>query len=253
MKNVFVIAGKDLRLGFVTPVAYVVIAGFMFLAGFFFFTLLQQFNTMLAQAAMMQNMKPSLNEWVVLPFFQTMQVVLLFLVPILTMRAIAEEKRTGTFELLATSPVSASDIVLGKFVALGVMSFVMLLFSFLFPVVLVVFADPEVEPIIVGCLGLTLFTLALVSLGVAVSSVTRSQTVAGVVGLVLMLLFYVVDAPAQQLEGAPAELLKYLAPTTHSDAMFKGLLQGADIVYFLSVVCFGLFFANRVLDAQRWR
>lgn len=253
MRNVLVIARRDIGSAFVTPVAYVVLTGFMLLSGFFFFTLLQNFNAELTQSTLMKGPTPNLNEWVVYPFFQTLQIVLIFLVPILTMRSIAEEKRAGTFELLSTSPVSAGEIVLGKFIALAVVSGVMLMLSFIFPAVLVFYADPETAPVLVACLGMLLFTFSFVSIGLAVSATTKSQTVAGVVGLVLLLIFYVIDAPAQQLGGTVAQVFRYLSPSLHADLLLKGVLQSSDLVYFLSVIFTGIFVANRVLDAQRWR
>jgi ABC-2 type transport system permease protein len=253
MRNIFSIAGRDIKASFVTPVAYVVFTGYLLLSGFFFFTLLQQFNPMSEQAAMLRDITPNLNEWVVSPFYQTMEIVLIFLVPLLTMRAVAEEKHSGTFELLATSPVTVNEIVLGKALAIGFVSFVMLLLSFVFPAVLIFYADPEVPPVFIGFLGLLLFTWSFAALGLAVSSCTRSQTVAGIVSLVLLLIFYVIDAPASQLGPRAGAMMKYLAPTTHVEMMLKGVLQGSDLVYFASVIIFGLFVANRVLDAQRWR
>ena len=253
MKSIFSIAGRDIRSSFVTPVAYAVISGYVLLSGFFFFTLLQQFNSLSSQAAMMQNLTPNLNEWVIYPFYQTMEIVLIFLVPLLTMRSIAEEKQNGTFEMLVTSPLSVNQIVLGKALGVFFVSTVMILLSAIFPLVLVFLADPEAKPIFIGMFGLTLFAWAFVALGIAVSAFTKSQTVAGVVSLVLLLVFYVIDAPASQLSGGPAAFVKYLAPANHCELMLKGVLQGSDLVYFMSVILFGLFVANRALDGQRWR
>ena len=247
------IAARDVRSAFVTPIAYVVIAGFMLLAGFFFFTILQEFTPMAAQANMLRDVIPNLNEWVVTPYYNVLEVVLIFLVPLLTMRSIAEEKHNGTFEMLITSPLKVSDIVLGKAIAAAVVTFIMLLLSFIFPVVLMIFADPEIKPVFIGFLGLVLFAWSFVAIGVAVSAFTKSQTVAGVVSLVVLLVFYSADAPVQHLTGLPSAILSYLAPGTHTEMMLKGVIYGADIVYFLSVIAFGLFLANRALDAQRWR
>lgn len=257
MRNAFVIAGKDLRSAVVTPVAYVVFTGYLLLSAFFFFTLLQQFNSMADQAALMPKLSPNLNDWVVVPFYQTMQIVLIFLVPLLTMRAIAEEKNQGTFEMLVTSPLTISDIVIGKTLSICLQVVVMLLSSFVFPILLVVYGDPahppELVPIIVGMFGLVLFGCSFSAIGIAVSACTRSQTVAGVLSLVLLLVFFVVDAPASQLTGTPAAVIRYIAPSGHAELLFKGVVQGSDIVYFLTVILFGVFFTNRVLDAERWR
>ena len=253
MKTLLTVAAKDIRSSFVTPVAYVAIAGFVLLSGFFFFTLLQQFNSISAQAALFKDINPNLNEFVVNPFYSTMEIVLIFLVPLLTMRSFAEERSQGTFELLMTSPITPTALVWGKFLAVSVVCTVMLLLSLVFPGVLVIYSDPEVGPIFVGFVGLLLFALSFCAIGVAISSFTSSQAVAGVVGLVTLLIFYVIDAPAGQLTGPLHSFFKYISPTNHSEMFLKGVVQSSDIVYFISVIFIGLFVANRVIDAQRWR
>ncbi len=253
MNGALAIAARDIRSNFVTPIAYAVMAGFLLLSGFFFFTLLQDFNPLVEQAALMRELTPNLNEWVVTPYFLVLQVILIFLVPLLTMRSVAEEKHNGTFEMLATSPVSVGSIVLGKALGAAFVILVMLLLSFIFPLVLIFFTTVETKPILVGFLGLILFAWSFASLGIAVSSFTKSQTVAGVISLVLLLVLFSADAPAAQIGGRTAEILKYLAPTAHSEMMLKGVLNGADLTYFMSVIFVGLFIANRALDAQRWR
>jgi ABC-2 type transport system permease protein len=253
MRSLLTIAAKDIRSSFVTPIAYVAIAGFILLSGFFFFTLLQNFNLISAQAALYKNLNPNLNQFVISPFYETMEIVLIFLVPLLTMRSFAEERSQGTFELLMTSPVSPTALVWGKFLAVSVVCTIMLLLSLVFPGVLVIYSDPEVAPVFVGFLGLVLFALSFAAIGVAISSFTSSQAVAGVVGLVTLLIFYVIKAPADQLTGPLHSFFRYIAPTTHSEMFFKGVIQSSDVVYFLSVILLGLFVANRVVDTQRWR
>lgn len=253
MKNELTIAIRETRSAFVTPLAYIVISSFLVLSGFFFFSLLQQFNGLTAQASMMQNAHPSLNDWVVKPYYQTLEIILIFLLPVLTMRLIAEEKRCGTFELLLTSPLTSGEIVLGKFLGTATVVGIMLLLSFVYPLALVIFADPELYPILIGFFGVVLFAYAYSALGIAISAFSRSQTSAGVLGLVLFLVFYVIDAPAESVGALPASILRFLAPSNHAEAMLKGVLTGTDIVYFSSLILFGLFMANRAIDAQRWR
>jgi ABC-2 type transport system permease protein len=253
MKAALAIAAREIKSNFVTPTAYVIIAGFMLIAGFFFFTLVQQFNNILAQAAMMPDVSPSLNEWVITPYYQTLEVVMLFLVPILTMRALAEEKRSGTFELLITSPLSTTEIVLGKFLGVAFIVLVICVAAFGFPLVLIAFADPEVAPAVVGFIGIFLFSLSFTAIGLAISAFTKSQTVAGVVSLVVLLLFYVIDAPAAHLGEFGASLLHAIAPGDKTKMLLQGVITGSDVTYFFSIIAVGLFFANRALDAHRWR
>lgn len=253
MKNIITIAGREIRSSFVTPLAYVVVAGFLLLSGFFFFTLLQSFNSALAQAVMMPDMNPSLNEWVVTPFFQTLQIVLIFLLPVMTMRSIAEEKSSGTYELLATSPISTTELVLGKFAGIALVVSVMLLLSFVFPGMLLAVSDPEAPPVLVGFFGLLLFAWAFTALGIAVSSFTSSQAVAAITGLVLFLLFFVIDAPAAKAGEQLGALLHYIAPSAQCEEFMKGVVSSSATIYFLSLMALGLFVSVRSLEAQRWR
>ena len=253
MRTILRIAAKEIKINFVTPLAYIICAGFMVVSGFFFFSLLQQFNTVVSQAAMIRKISPNLNEWVIVPYYQTLEIVLIFLIPILTMRSLAEEKKTGTFELLLTSPISMGQLVWGKLLGAAAIVVLMLLTSFIFCLLLITFSDPEVAPILVGFLGVVLFAIAFTFLGVAISSFTSSQAIAGVVSLVVLLLFYVIDAPAGKLPSTLGQFLQYLAPTGHSLNFFKGILSSKDIIYFLSLMFVGVFVANRSLDAQRWR
>ncbi len=253
MKKILFLAEKELRISFVTPLAYVVMAGFLLLSGFFFFTLLQEYNSQLSQSAMLRELCPSLNELVIEQYYHVLEIVLIFIIPILTMRAISEEKQHGTFELLVTSPLNSTQIVLGKFLGICGVVLAMLGLSFAFPMVLIVFSDPEVAPILVGFLGLVLYATSFVAIGLAVSAFTKSQTIAGIVSLVLLLLLSVLDAPAAKLDGYSAAVFTYLDPSTHLDFLFRGVLTGADLFYFLSITLLGLFIANRILEAQDWR
>ena len=253
MKKIISIASKEIKSSFFTPFAYVIFAGFLLLSGFFFFTLLQQFNGVLAQQSPIKGEQISLNKWVVMPFYQTLEIVLIFLIPLLTMRSFAEERQVGTFEMLMTSPLSVSEIVLGKFLGISTVIFAMLLLSFSFPTALMLFSDPEVLPIFVGFFGLCLFSFSFVPLGIAVSSFCKSQTIAGFISLILLLVFYIIAAPAEKLQGAMAKMLLYVSPSSHTEVFLKGVITGSDVVYFFSVIAFGLFLANRILDAERWR
>ena len=253
MKTLLV-AAKEVRSSFVTPVAYVVLAGFMILSGYFFFTLVDEYNSALRAAAMIPDFKTNLNQWIIIPFYRTLQVLILFLVPVLTMRLVTEEKRTGTFELLMTSPLSVESIVLGKFLGTCAIIILMFLLVSVFPLALILFADPEVAPIFVGLFGLILYACSFVAIGVSVSALTSSQTIAGVVTFIVLLLFFMLESSAVKLgETLGGKIVYYLSPTHHVELLITGVISGSDIVYFLSVIAVGLFAANRVLEAHRWR
>jgi ABC-2 type transport system permease protein len=259
MKSVKAIAGREILSFFVSPVAYFVIAGFVLLAGYFFFNLVLLFQHMLVRIQSMpfvQQEAPSVNRWVIESFYQTMVVVLVFLVPMLTMRTIAEEKRRGTFELLVTSPLSVGDIVIGKYLGIAFVLLVMNTLILGFPLLLVTLSgvDVELPPILSGYAGLVGISLAFASLSMAVSCFTENQIVAAISGMVTLLLFYVIHSPAQAMDpGVVSSVLNYLSPIMQLRDLVRGVVSLQSIAYFLSVISMGIFLSQRALEAYRWR
>lgn len=256
MRNIVAICKRELLSFFVSPIAYFVITGFILLAGFFFFNYLAMFGAMLRMyQGMPYGMGPdlNLNQTVIEGYYQTLIIILVFLIPLLTMRVLAEEKRRGTFEMLITSPVSVLQIVLGKFLSLAVTIGVMLLLSFVFPLLLIATANPEVAPIFSGFLAVLLCALGFAAIGMAVSSFTENQIVAGVSSMVTLLLLYVIQAPSESLGGTGAEILKYISPVQQVQDLVKGVVTVTSLVYFVSLMVLGLFLSQRALEAYRWR
>lgn len=258
MRNIISIFRRETLAFFVSPVAYFVIAGFVLLAGYFFFNLLQMYNLILARYAMMPQMgmqAPNLNQWVVEGYYHTLLIILVFLIPVLTMRTIAEEKRRGTFELLATSPLSVREIVIGKFLGVGFIVLLMVALVAIFPLLLVYFGNPgpEWKPIVSGLVGVLLCALGFASVGIAISAFTENQVIAAVTSMVALLLLYVIHSPAEALGGAMGDLLVYLSPVMQARDLLKGVISLKAIIYFLSLITLGLFLSQRALDAQRWR
>lgn len=257
MRTIVAICKRELLSFFVSPIAYFVITGFTLLVGFFFFNYLAFFARMYEMSQMMAfgggGELPNLNQMVIEGLYQTILVILVFLVPLLTMRILAEEKRRGTFELLITSPVSIREIVLGKFLGLAVVLILMLGISGIFPLLLTVYGSPEVPPILAGFLGVVLCALSFASIGMAVSSFTENQIVAGVSSMVVLLLLYVIQAPAESMGGNAATILKYLSPIEQVQDLLRGVLSLQSITYFVSLTVLGLFLSQRALEAHRWR
>ena len=184
MKNALSIAGKELAAYFVQPVAYVVLTVFLLLGGFFFFELLSYFQIVLQMYAAMQNPQVlehmNLNQRVIEPLLHNLSIVLVILVPAITMRTFAEEKRTGTYEFLLTAPVRTGEIVAGKFIAAAAFMLIMIGLAAIFPIILVIFGNPEVGVMVAGYLGLFLLSLCFVAVGVlfwALDSPTRHEIV----------------------------------------------------------------------------
>lgn len=256
MRTIWAICKRELLAFFVSPIAYFVITGFTLLVGFFFFNHLSYFAQLVEMSAMISlrgRDLPNLNQTVIEGVYQTMVVILVFLIPLLTMRTIAEEKKKGTFELLITSPVSVSQIVLGKFLSIAIVLIVMLSVNLIFPALLITYGDPEILPIVSGFLGLVLCSLGFASIGMAVSSFTENQVVAGVISMVTLLLLYVIQAPAESLGGTAAEVVRYLSPVDQLQDLLRGIITLKSITYFVSLIVVGLFLSQRALEAYRWR
>lgn len=256
MRNVFAICRREIFAFFVSPVAYLVISGFVLLSAYFFFNLLGMYNLMLAQYSMMPSgaaSAPNLNQWVVEGYYHTLLIILVFLIPMLTMRVVAEERRLGTFELLATSPLKVSEIVLGKFLGVGFVVLLMVLAAGIFPLLLCIFGNPEVKPILCGLAAVALCALGFTSLGVAISAFTENQIVAAVSGMVVLLLLYVIQQPAESVGGNIAAVLNYLSPVMQAKDMIRGVVSLQNLVYFASLMGLGIFVCQRALEAQRWR
>jgi len=257
MKNALTIAAKELRSYFVSPIAYVVLTGYLLLAGWFFFNLLSRFNLLISMYTAMRNpeaqLRLNLNDFVITPLLHNLSVILVILIPVITMRSFAEEKRAGTYELLMTSPLSISEIVAGKF--LGAVGFlvVMLGLTGVYPLMLLSFGNPELPIIASGYLGLFLLAVSFVSIGLLTSSLTDNQIIAAVSCLVSLLLLYVISWPAETAGPTMAAVLKYLSLTEHFGEMVKGVIDTKDLVYFASVIVLALYLTHRSVESIRWR
>lgn len=257
MKNALAIAGREIRSYFVSPIAYVVLTGFLLLGGWFFFNLLSRFSYLVQLYSSFQNPaaleRLNLNEFVVAPLLHNLSIVLVILVPVITMRAFAEEKRTGTFELLLTSPLRVGEIVAGKFLAALVFVAVMLSLTGIYPALLVAYGDPELGVILSGYLGLFLLATSFVSVGLLTSSLTENQIIAAVSCLVALLLLYVIGWPAETAEATLGAVLKHLSISEHYAELVKGIVDTKDLAYFASLIVAALFLTHRSVESVRWR
>jgi ABC-2 type transport system permease protein len=257
VKNTLAIAGKELRAYFVSPIAYVVLTGFLLLGGWFFFNLLARFNFLLTIYSSMRNpeaqLRLNLNEFVIAPLLHNLSVVLVILVPVITMRSFAEEKRSGTYELLMTSPLSITEIVAGKFLGAFVFLLIMVGLTAIYPLILLMYGNPEMGIIVAGYVGLLLLATAFVTVGLLTSSFTENQIIASVSCLVLLLLLYVISWPADTAGATLGAVLKYLSLTEHFGEMVKGVIDTKDLVYFFTVIALSLFLTHRSVESVRWR
>jgi len=260
MKNSLAIARKELNVYFATPIAYVMFTLFVVIGSYFFLRLLGAY-----QQASLQYMRFNSPEMmnrlnfqdaIFRNLFGNLGVILIFIVPFLTMRLIAEEKGSKTIELLYTTPVTPGDIVLGKYLASITILACALGLTLLYPVLLQLLASDasgvEWRSIATGYLGLFLLGAAYMSLGLFVSSLTDSQVVAALITFVLLLMTWIIGWAAQELEGVGREIVIYLASVSHLDSFSRGVLDLKDITYYLSVIVLGLFATHRAVEAHRW-
>jgi ABC-2 type transport system permease protein len=253
MRNVLAIAHKELRSYFASPIAYIVIGFFVLLYGYFFAVMVQFFVRSSLQMSPAGAAPQNINEMVVRPLMQNATVILLFVMPSITMRTYAEEKRSGTIELLLTSPLSDFQIVLGKFLGALGLYVAMLSVTLIHIAILFWYGDPEWKPIASGYLGLVLMGGAFISAGLLVSSLTRNQIIAGVVTFAVLLFFWIINWIGSFSSPWVSELTSYLSIVDHGEDFWRGVIDTTHLVYYLSFITFGLFLTARSVDSERWR
>jgi ABC-2 type transport system permease protein len=180
-------------------------------------------------------------------------VIILFTLPLVTMRTYAEEKRSGTIELLLTSPLTDFQIVMGKFIGALVLYAAMLAVTLVHVGILFVFGNPEWRPVATGYLGLLLMGGCFLSLGLFVSSLTKNQIAAGMITFAVFLMFWVINWIASFTGPTMQSVLNYLAITEHLNDFTKGVLDTKHLVYYVSFIAFSLFLTVRSVDSERWR
>ena len=257
MSNILAVADKELRAYFHSPIAYLVMTVYSAICGFVFYSSAAFF---VMQSFRMQAMggmgapQISLNEYVIRPILAgVLTVVLLFLIPLITMRLYPEEKRSGTIELLLTSPLTDMEIILGKFLGSLTLFVIPEALTFAYFSILFMYGNPNAKPLIANALGMLLYGAALLSLGMWISTFTKNQIIAGAVGLAGFLLLYLLDWVSAYSNSAAGQVMSYIALTTHFDNFAKGVIQLSDVIYYLSVVVLGVFLTARSVEALKGR
>ncbi len=254
MRNVIVIFKKELKSYFASPIAYLLLAIFAVIFGFFFYSAVRFFILQGMQMQMMgRGMPMDVNDYVIRPLLTNASVIGLFLIPMITMRLYAEEKRSGTIELLMTSPVRDLEIVLGKWLAALVMYASILAVSGINIAVLYAFGRPDLKPILVGFLGLLLQGGCLLAIGTFISTLTKNQIIAGGATFAVCLMLWVLDWVSAYDQSAWAKIVSYLSVVTHFEPFSKGVVDTKDIIFYLSMIFFGLFLTTRSMESLRWR
>ncbi len=238
MKNIGIISCKELKSYLTSPMAYIVTAIFLALSGTSFATYLAGTNY---------------ADTSIRGFLEAGQILILLFAAVLTMRLIAEEKKLGTWELLLTVPVRDTEIILGKFIGSLAMLTGMLLLTFYYPILLMVFGDPDLGPIITSYLGLFLLGSAALAIGIFASSLTSNQIVSAVVAGGIFFTLWFLGIAGNFAPGALGELLSYLSLSRHFPDFVRGVVDTRAVVYYLSVTAIFLYLAIRSTETDRWR
>jgi ABC-2 type transport system permease protein len=280
VRNTFAIAWREVRTSFTSPLAYVVIGVFLLLSGYIFWASLVRFSELCLRYSSNPYFSSQLNvnDMVVRPLFGTMGIIFLLLIPMVTMRLLAEERKAGTAELLFTCPVTSGQVVLGKYIGAAVLLFVMIGVTLTYPFLIRNSgASPDMKPTLVGYLGVLLMGLAFLAIGLLVSSLTDNQIVAAVGAFGALLMLWIIDWMAESATiplgalmnkvtlglwdkahlglGGPTlgDFLGSLSLIQHFQDFRKGLIDTQHVVFYLSVVFMALFVTQRVLESRRWR
>ncbi|HVX65610.1 MAG TPA: ABC transporter permease subunit [Bryobacteraceae bacterium] len=254
MRNVWVIFRKELRSYFASPIAYSIMALYAVIFGFFFYSAVKYFQQAALRSQMMgQSFPMNINEMIVRPVLMNVSVIGLFLIPMITMRLFAEEKRSGTIELLMTSPVRDIELILGKWCAAFALYAVILAVSAVNLMFLFLYGKPDWKPVLIGYLGLLLQGGCLLAIGTFISTLTRNQIIAGVAGFCVSLLLWVLEWTTAFEASATSKVLAYLSVVTHFETFSKGVLDSKDVIFFVSAIFLGLFLTARSTESLRWR
>ncbi len=254
MRNIWTICRRELYAYFVSPIAWVLLTIFAFLSGLFTYIISASFVRASLEGQMSgQTFPMNVNEQVIAPLFSNMAVVGLFLIPLISMRLFAEEKRQGTIELLVTSPVHDMEIITGKWLSAVLMYGALLLvllidYSFLF-----IYGNPDWKPVATGFLGILLQGACLLALGTFISTLTRNQIVAGALGFALALVLWILNWTTSFGNSTTVQVLNYLSIVSHMDSFSRGVIDTKDLLYYLTMIFFGLFLTSRSLESLRWR
>ncbi len=225
---------KDLTQYFASPMGYLVLTVYFLVGGFFFWLIAIQ-----SRSATMT------------PVFQNTVILLLFITPMITMRLWSEEEKSGTAELLCTSPLSLWDIVLAKYFAAMAFFGAMLLSTIIYLVIMLASGNPDLGPVTANYIGYILAAGAFFSLGLFASTLSENQIVSAVIAYGILLMLWVIGAAGANVQGPLGDFLKYISVFEHLDDFFKGVVDLTHVFYFLSIIFLGLFLSVKVLESKR--
>ena len=255
MRGLMAVFKKEIIITFSSPIFYAATFVFLVVCGYFFYTSAILYTIRSFQAGQNPFLAERLNlsDFVVKPFFGDMAVVLLFMLPLLTMRSYAEEKKTGTIELLFTYPISDGAALAGKFAASVFTLLAMLLGTLMHLILLQTFAHLDWGLIASGYLGILLVGASFIAVGTFTSSLTENQIIAAVLSFGAFLLFWIIGWAKGFAGPTLGPILEHLSIVVHLDGFVKGLIDSRDLVFYLLFIFFWLFLTLRFLNTRFWR
>ena len=236
MSKIFAIAGREMRSYFASPLAFVIAAMFLVVCGYLFALIM--YHTKQANFA---------------PLFSNMAVMLLLVVPALTMRLIADERRTGTIELLLTSPIEDRDLVLGKYLASLVYLLFLTVLTMAYPAVIAINHNLEWASVMTGYLGVFLLGASFMAIGLFASSLTANVIVSAMITFAISLVVWLLPSAGQMFGGSTADVMTYLSVINHQENLGRGVLDTTDLVFYVSFIAVWLFMAIRSVETYHWR
>jgi len=255
MRGLYAVFRKEMGSFFVSPVAYVVIASFLFISGFFFWANISFMSILSLQATANPMLAERINptDVVVRPLVQNLGIVLLFVMPLLTMRLFSEEKKSGAIELLLTYPITDTGVTLGKFLAAAFVLLVMLVGTGASILLLMAIGKPDLGTVVSCYLGLFLMGMSFMALGTFISSLTENQIISAVVTFGAALLCWIMSWTSTVAGETAGAIVKELSILEHMDSFNRGVLSLGDISFFVLFTAFFLFLTVRSVEAHRWR
>jgi ABC-2 type transport system permease protein len=254
VRNIWTIWRKEMRSYFVSPVAYLLLLMFALLFGFFFWTAVAEFSDYSVRSIEQGESFPmNINEQIIRPLLGNITILGLFFVPLITMRLFAEEKRTGTIELLTTSPIRDGEVILGKWLAALTLYTSILLVTGLNFIFLFKYGNPDWKPLATNYLGLLLQAAALLAIGTFISTLTKNQIIAGAATFGVCLLIFVLGWVTGFNSATWAQVCSYISVNTHMESFGRGVLDLKDAVFYVSLTILGLFLTARSIESLRWR
>jgi ABC-2 type transport system permease protein len=254
---------KELRVAFTTPLAWVVLFAFASLASLFFWLQLTEFERTLQRVLSLGDRalaaQLDFNDLILGALYANLQLVLLFVMPLLTMRAVAEERQRKTLELLLTAPIRAWEIAAAKLSAVFVLVVVLAVFLLLYPALLASFgasndaSAPVVDwgQVLAGTLGFALAGFLFASVGFAFSCMTATPALAGLLAFVTLVLAWFLGSAGHEIPGAVGDALSALSPASHVERLVRGVLHGADVAYYASGIALCFLCGCMALEARR--